>query len=256
MANHVAARSLEVPAPVRLFRLLWGAVATALSLFYTVALAPPTAILAWLGRRHAVSAITWFWGRLIIRTCGVKVEVEGIENLRGLKSYVLVANHQSFFDIFAVVGYLPGETRFLAKRELFRIPLIGYAMARNGHILIDRKRGGKAIRHALEAARDENYPICVFAEGHRFNDGRVHEFNEGAAWLAITAGLPCVPMAIGGSGAFFPRGAKIVLAGGTMKMKILPPIPTEGLKSADRIMLTRGLEDSVRSVFEAELQQL
>ncbi len=249
MTDEVAARRLDARAPARLLKLLWGVLATALSVLYTVIIAPETAICARMGRHRAAAAATRLWGWLILRTCGVTVEIEGLEHLRGFKSYVLVANHQSFFDIFAVVACLPGDTRFVAKRELRRIPVVGYAMERNGHIFVDRERGGKAIRRALAAARN-NYPICVFAEGRRFNDGRVHEFTDGAAWLAITAGLPCFPMAICGSGAFFPRKAKLVVPGGRMKMKILPAIPTVELKGPDRAALTRKLEEAVRAAFE------
>ena len=256
MANHVEASRLETAAPVRLLRMLWGAAATAMSVLYTVVFGIVAAVAARFRYHDLACKVSRLWAKLIIATCGVKVEIEGLENLRGLKSYVLVANHQSFFDIFAVLAYLPGDTRFVAKKELLQIPVVGYAMVHNGHIIVDRQGGGRSIRRALEAARN-NYPICVFAEGHRHNDGRVHEFNDGAAWLAIMAKLPCVPLAISGSGAFFPRKARVVVPGGTMRMTLLPPIvpptTTERAKSVDREELTRKLEEAVRSAFLPEL---
>ena len=253
MANHAEARRLEGAAPIRFFKLIWGVLATFFSIFYTVIAAPIAAVGARFSYHDFTSKVSRMWARMIIRTCGIKVEIEGLENLRGLKSYVLVTNHQSFFDIFAVLAYVPGDTRFVAKKELLQIPVVGYAMVHNGHVIVDRQGGGRAIRRALEAARDGNYPICIFAEGHRYNDGRVHEFEEGAAWLAIMSKLPCVPMAIGGSGAFFPREAKVVVPGGKMRMTLLPPIATENLKSADRESLTHQLENAVRSAFVSEL---
>lgn len=257
MANHVEARGLPTPAPVRFFKLAWGVVGMLLSVLYTIILALPAAIGAGLGFYKTTSAISRFWARMIIRTCGIKVEIEGLENVRGLKSYVLVANHQSFFDIFAILAYMPGDTRFVAKKELLKIPVVGYAMAHNGHVIVDRQGGGRSIRRALEAARKGNYPICVFAEGHRYNDGQVHEFNDGAAWIATMANLPCVPMAINGSGAFFPREAIVPLAGGRMRMTLLPPIMPfeegERSKGADRAALTHKLEEAVRSAFVPEL---
>jgi 1-acyl-sn-glycerol-3-phosphate acyltransferase len=253
MGNHVEARPLQTGGPVRVLKSVWGATGSAMGVVYTIVFAPCAAITARLGFHKMTSSISRLWARLIILTCGIKVEVEGLENLRGLKSYVLVANHQSFFDIFAVLAYLPGDTRFVAKKELLKIPVVGYAMVQNGHVIVDRQGGGRSIRHALEAARTNNYPICIFAEGHRHNDGRVHEFEEGAAWLAIMSKLPCIPMAISGSGAFFPREAKVPVPGGTMRMTLLPPIPTENLTSADRKELTRKLEESVRSAFLPEL---
>lgn len=251
MANHVEAGRLHDSIPI--WKSAWGAFGAAMGLLYTLICAPLAAIGARLGFHKITSSISRWWAWLIIRTCGVKVEIEGLENLRGLKSYILVANHQSFFDIFAVLAYLPGDTRFVAKKELMKIPVVGYAMAQNGHVIVDRQGGGRSIRRALEAAREGNYPICVFAEGHRHNDGRVHEFEQGSAWLAILSKLPCVPMAISGSGAFFPREAKVPIPGGRMRMTLMPAIATENLKSGDREALTKKLEESVRSAFLPEL---
>src|SRR5258706_4546242 len=187
MPNQVEARSLATPAPVRIFKMVGGVAATAMAVLYTIICAPLAAIGARSGFYKTTSSISRIWARLIIRTCGIKVDIEGLENLRGLKSYVLVCNHQSFFDIFAVLAYLPGDTGFVAKKELLQIPVVGYAMVHNGHIIVDRQGGGRTIRRALDAAREGSYPICVFAEGHRHNDGKVHEFSEGAAWIATMA---------------------------------------------------------------------
>ena len=255
MGNHVEAGRLASPTPI--WKLIWGAFGTAMGVLYTIVCAPLAALTARLGLHTACCIISRWWARLIIRTCGITVEIEGLENLRGMKSYILVTNHQSFFDIFAILAYIPGDTRFVAKKELLKIPVVGYAMVHNGHIIVDRQGGGRSIRRALEAAREGSYPICVFAEGHRHNDGRVHEFNEGAAWIATMAKLPCVPMAISGSGAFFPREAKVPIPGGRMRMTLLPPImpaqPGERSKSGDREALTHQLENAVRSAFSPEL---
>ena len=246
------ASSLAVRAPRGIANLVWGIAATTLSVIWTAIFALMAATGAWLKKNHAVTAISRVWGRGIIRMCGVTVKMEGLENISGLKSFVLVANHQSFFDIFALVAYLPGEPRFVAKKELRKIPVIGYAMEHSGHVIIDRGAGGKEIRKAIQIIRG-GYNMCVFAEGHRFNDNRVHEFNDGAAWLAILTKLPAVPMAISGSGIFFPRGAKVVVPGGTMLMKIGKPIATDTISSGDRAALTAKLEESVRAMFVAEV---
>jgi len=175
-----------------------------------------------------------------------------MENLAGLKSYVLVANHQSFFDIFASAAFMPGEPRFVAKKELLKIPIVGFAMQKGGHIIIDRDAGGQAIRKAIKIIQS-GLDVCVFAEGHRHNDNRVHEFNDGAAWLAILSRLPAVPMSISGSGRFYPRGAIFVTPGLTMRMTIGKPIPTDNMRSSDRTELTRKLEEAVRASFTTEV---
>lgn len=251
MDNHVEASPYTAPAPRSVLNLVWGAVATLLSGVWTAFCAVAAAIAGTLGRNHAVTVITRIWGRGIIRTCGIKVEIEGLENLDGLGSFVLVANHQSFFDIFATAAYIPGEPRFVAKKELLKIPIVGYAMQRGGHVSIARDAGGAAIRKAINLIKG-GLDMCVFAEGHRFNDNRVHDFEDGAAWLAIMTKLPAVPMSISGSGMFFPRGAKIVTPGQTMRMRIGKPISTAGMHSGDRVELTRRLEEAVRASFTTE----
>ncbi|MGA8058298.1 MAG: lysophospholipid acyltransferase family protein, partial [Candidatus Binataceae bacterium] len=113
------------PPPQRgIVEFVWGAAATALAVFYTAVLAPCAALVSVLGYPHLATPISRLWGWLIVHTSGVKVEIEGLEQLAGLNSYVLVSNHQSFFDIFAICAWMPGEPRFLAKQELGKIPVL------------------------------------------------------------------------------------------------------------------------------------
>jgi 1-acyl-sn-glycerol-3-phosphate acyltransferase len=252
MAGQPQTSSYAAAAPRGVFNLAWGVVATFLSALWTMICASGAALSALMNKPHWVTVVTRAWGRGIIGVCGIKVQIEGLENLAGLKSYVLVANHQSFFDIFASAAFMPGEPRFVAKKELLKIPIVGFAMQRGGHIIIDRDAGGQAIRKAIKIIQS-GLDVCVFAEGHRHNDNRVHEFNDGAAWLAILSRLPAVPMSISGSGVFFPRGAMFVTPGLTMRMIIGKPIPTENMRSSDRTELTRRLEEAVRATFTTEV---
>ena len=252
MAGQPQASPYAAAAPRGIFNLAWGVVATLLSVIWTAICATGAGLAAVMNQPHWVTIVTRAWGRGIIGVSGIKVKIEGLENLDGLKSYVLVSNHQSFFDTFAIAGFVPGEPRFVAKKELLKIPLVGFAMRRGGHILIDRDSGGKAIRKAIQVIRS-GLDVCVYAEGHRFNDNRVHDFEDGAAWLAILSKLPAVPMSISGSGRFYPRGAMFVTPGLTMRMRIGKPIPTEGMHSADRTELTHRLEEAVRASFTTEV---
>jgi 1-acyl-sn-glycerol-3-phosphate acyltransferase len=229
-------------------RLCWGAAATALAVLYTAILAPIAALAAAVGFPEAIAPLGRFWSRLIIRTAGVTVEFEGLENIENLPSFVIVANHQSMFDVLALMAYFPRAVRFVAKKELLRIPFFGFALKRGGHIVVDRERGGQAVRNAVEVAKT-GLCIVFFAEGHRFSDNQIHRFNPGAAWLALQTGLPCVPMAISGSVAFMPRGSKVVVPGKTMRMSLGTPIPTAGLQASDRNRLSRQLEAAVRDIF-------
>jgi len=234
----------------RVVERVWGIVATGLSLLYTAILILPAALASLFADGHFCSPIFRIWAWLILRTFCVSVEVDGIENLQDVNSFVLVSNHQSLFDIVAVFLLIPREMRFLAKREIKKIPLIGFTVERSENIVIDRASGGKAIRRALAVA-DHGYSICVFAEGHRFSDNRVHEFNQGAAWVAIATKLPCIPMAIGGTGELMQRGAKFALPGRRIRLVLRKPIPTIGMKGANRTELTRRLEAEVLAAFQS-----
>ncbi|MGH7932560.1 MAG: lysophospholipid acyltransferase family protein [Candidatus Binataceae bacterium] len=238
--------------PAGILRALWGCAGTILSVLYTIVLAPVAALVAFIDHGHLTGHVCRLWARLILLTCGVHAEIEGLENLDGLENYVLVSNHQSLFDILAVIRLLPLNIRFVAKKELAKIPLIGFTMRKAHHIVIDRRGGGQAIRRALEVVR-YGYSICVFAEGTRHSDNRVHEFNDGAAWLAIATHLPCVPMAISGTAALMPRGAKLVVPGCRIRIRLGKPIEPCGLRSAGRAELTRQLEERVRELFTPAL---
>ncbi len=230
----------------------WGVVATILSVLYTALLLIPAWSSTRLGRGHWVTPITRLWTWLIFRTCWIRDEIEGLEHLRGLDSFILVANHKSLVDILAIFRLMPREVRFVAKREIMQVPVFGYTMAHCGNIVIDRQSGGRAIRHALASLR-AGYSICFFAEGHRFNDDLVHEFNDGAAWLAIATKQPCVPLAISGTGALMPRGSKFVRPGLRIRLSLGAPIPTAGMRGSDRAELTQRLETAVREMFRSEI---
>jgi 1-acyl-sn-glycerol-3-phosphate acyltransferase len=250
MDENLSATEIAITPKIGPIRRLWGVAATVLSVIHTVIFSIPSALASFFFNGHAATPVIRAWAWCIIHTCGVRIEIEGLENLSGLGPCVIVSNHQSLFDILASILMIPGELRFVAKKQIQKIPLIGFILHKSGNIVIDREAGGRAIRHAREVVRN-GYSICVFAEGHRFSDNRVHEFSDGAAWLAILNKLPCVPMAISGTAAMMPRGARFVVPGRRMRMKLGTPIPTTGLKSADRAELTRKLEAAVRANFTA-----
>jgi 1-acyl-sn-glycerol-3-phosphate acyltransferase len=230
-------------------RTCWGAAATALAVVYTAVLSILAALSAAVGKPEGVAWIGRWWARMILATAGVRVRFEGLENISQLKSFVLVSNHQSLIDILALLAYFPLPVRFVAKKELLKIPLFGYALKNGGHIVVDRQQGGQAVRKAVEVA---NSGICIvfFAEGHRFSDNQIHRFNPGAAWLALLTRLPCVPMAISGSAAMMPRGSRTVVPGLTMRMTLGAPIATDSMQPTDRNKLSRQLEHAVRELFE------
>jgi 1-acyl-sn-glycerol-3-phosphate acyltransferase len=230
---------------------LWGVVATVLSVLILFILLIPAAIVTRFNS-HLVTPLQKLLSWLILTICGIKVEVRGLENIKGINQYVAVSNHQSLLDILALILYAPGEMRFVAKHELRKVPLVGFVLYHSENIVIDRKAGGKAIRRAIEVVR-HGYSISVFAEGHRHDDNQVHEFSNGAAWLGALTKLPCVPLAISGTADMMPRGSRFVVPGRRMRLTFGPPIPAAEVRGADRGELTRRLQSAVRELFIAEV---
>lgn len=176
-----------------------------------------------------------FWARIGLLLAGVQFEVEGREHLPATGAVVYMPNHQSNFDILALFAGLPGQFRWLAKEELFRIPLFGFAMRRTGYIAVDRSDRKKAILSMAEAARriGAGTSVIVFPEGTRSPDGTLLPFKKGGFMLAIQAGAPIVPIAIRGSHEVMPKGSRWI-HGGPLRVTIFPLVPTAGTTPAER----------------------
>jgi 1-acyl-sn-glycerol-3-phosphate acyltransferase len=194
---------------------------------------------AWYDRVHRG------WARALLRAAGVGVEVAGHENLTPGAPQILVANHQSTFDILAMFAALPLSIRFIAKRELARIPVFAQAMRAAGHVFIDRgdRRGSvEAMRAAGERMREEGLSLGLFPEGTRSRTGILREFKKGSFVLAIETRLPLVPVAVDG-GWRLSRGGR--LRPGRVRIRIGPPIPTEGRTVEDRDAVLRAVRAEV-----------
>lgn len=170
------------------------------------------------------------WGKIPLRTTGIKVSVLGRENIDPQKSYILVSNHQSSFDIFALLGYLPIQFRWIAKAELFRLPFLGWAMSRIGYIPIERDSPKKAYRSMLRAAEkvQQGVSVIIFPEGTRSPDGNLQPFKKGVFLIALKSHAPILPIAICGTGKIMPKGDWRVYPG-NVKIIIDPAIETAGV---------------------------
>ena len=190
------------------------------------------------------------WARALIRAAGVRVELEGVEHLCEESAQVVVANHESWFDVLALAGYLPVDYRFVAKKELSGVPIFGPAWRACGHIAIDRRDQQAAIE-ALERARREVHArpltIVMYPEGTRTPTGELLPFKKGAFVLAIQVGVPVVPVGIHGARAVMPKG-RLRIRPGTIRIRIGEPMTTEGLAIRDRDVLTDRARDAVAAL--------
>ena len=184
--------------------------------------------------------------RMVVRFAGARVRVEGLEHLVPGSSYVIVANHLSFMDIPVILAYLPVEIRFLAKRSLFKAPFIGYHLRRAGHLPVEREDVRASLKTMADAAqmiRSRGISVLIFPEGGR-SPHAMREFREGAAYIAIKAGAPVVPVGLDGTRQILPMGS-IHVEPGEVVLRIGQPIPTAGLKIRDRNALTEELRQRV-----------
>lgn len=140
------------------------------------------------------------WGRLFCYVFLIPVHVHGKENIRPGQSYVIVANHQSFFDIFALYGHIGIRFKWLMKQEIDRIPFVGWACRAAGHICIDRASAMHSYKSLDKAKRQlsDGMSVIIFPEGTRTPDGQVHKFKRGSFQIAADLQLPVLPVTING----------------------------------------------------------
>jgi 1-acyl-sn-glycerol-3-phosphate acyltransferase len=195
--------------------------------------------------------VTWRFAkaqaRNLSRMCGVRVHVTGLEHL-GHGPYMFTPNHQSNFDIAAVLGYLPGNNRFAAKKEMFKQPVLGTVLRTMGMIPIDRDNPLEAIQLLNQLAVDE-FSTIIFPEGTRSRDGNLLPFKKGPFVAAIHLGIPVVPIVCKGTREVMPKGKYLSIVPGAVELVVLEPIPTKEMTYDDR----DRLRDLVRSRIAEEL---
>jgi 1-acyl-sn-glycerol-3-phosphate acyltransferase len=217
----------------------FGLVSLAISLFEST------------GRKQI--AVARVWARSLLWVSGVKVRVEGLEKIALDGSYVFVSNHLSYMDTPVVLANIPVQFRFLAKRGLFQIPLLGTHLARAGHIPVprdDARAAVKTMSTAAQVIRERGVSLLIFPEGGRSHDGQLAAFKEGAAYIAIRAGVALVPIALKGTREVLPFGSAKVCSG-SVTMQIGEPIPTSELQLKDRERVTNEARERIVSLLES-----
>ncbi len=167
--------------------------------------------------------------KLILRLAGVNLETQGMEHIQAPGPLVFMPNHQSNADPPALFSILP-PVLVMAKKEFFRLPILGQGMRLRGFIPIDRQNRQRAFA-AIEAgvrALQSGHSFLVFPEGTRSAEGRLQPFKKGVFIMAIRAQAAIVPVSVSGGAKIMPKGT-MRLRPGTIRITFHPPIPTQGL---------------------------
>jgi 1-acyl-sn-glycerol-3-phosphate acyltransferase len=174
------------------------------------------------------------WSRWCLRSGQVRTKVLGLEHVQRDLPQIFFSSHASIADICVLGAVLPVEYHWLARKEIFKIPFIGWHLSRSGHLKIDRGDRESAVRLLREAADRvrAGANVIVFPEGTRSEDGRLQPFKKGVFHLAIDAGVPIVPIRLLGSQDIVPKGSWELRAG-EVTVAIGAPIPTAGLARSD-----------------------
>ncbi len=191
------------------------------------------------------------WGRLLCRIANIRVRVEGGEDLDPARPYIFIGNHCSMADIMAFSGYIRHDYRWIAKKELFKIPVFGTGMKAVDYIPIDRSHGREAVQSLNDAAQRiaEGSSVILFPEGTRSPDGHLQPFKTGAVLLAIKAGVELVPVGFNGTHQALPKG-KLLSRGGEVLLRIGPPVPAAGFKAKDKQALAALLQERVAGLLD------
>jgi len=197
----------------------------------------------------------WFWrhwAATVFGIAGARVRVVGAEALDTNANYVIATNHSSLMDIPALMGWMPIQFKFLAKRELLKVPFIGWYLRRDGHLTVDRANLRSSIASTNECARlirERHLSVLIFPEGTRSPDGQLQRFRDGAAYLAIASGVPVLPVGILGAWDLLPARSSWFMPA-EIELRIGKPVPVESLTAKDRPALTTRLEEDVRRLLE------
>jgi 1-acyl-sn-glycerol-3-phosphate acyltransferase len=189
------------------------------------------------------------WSSWILKTTGVQVRVDGLEQLDPACSYVLAANHQSIYDIPILFASLPLQLRIVAKASLGSFPFLGWHLQRTGHLLVDRKNPGADIFEKMKRLVGASHSLIVFPEGTRSVDGTVGRFKKGPFLVAIDAGLPVVPVSVAGSRQVMTKG-QLMVRPGAVRVTIHEPMPTAGLRREGVIEFGNRVRAIVKSAVD------
>ena len=202
---------------------------------------------------NPVHIIARIWAKFILFVSGIKVQVEGLTNIDPSKSYIYMSNHRSNFDIPVLLGCLPIQFRWLAKAELFKIPIFGRAMSGAGYVKIDRSNRVSAFKsiNQVAAKMKNSVSVMIFPEGTRSEDGDVKPFKKGGFVMAVDTGAPIVPVILRGTRSIMAKGSWRINPG-DVTLSIEKPIDTTGYTRDTKEDLIKIVRSVICEVFEKE----
>ncbi|MBM2805573.1 MAG: 1-acyl-sn-glycerol-3-phosphate acyltransferase [Deltaproteobacteria bacterium] len=191
--------------------------------------------------------INQFWTWIILRVAGIRLKVDGLENVDPKRQYVFIVNHQSNIDIPVLVQALAEfQLRWMAKKELLRVPFFGWAMWATKHVTVDRSDPQDAVK-SLARAKERlgaGISLVIYPEGTRSRDGRLQRFKKGGFLLAVQANTPIVPVTVNGSAKLLPAGAWR-LRPGTIDITIDKPVSVEGFRPGNLRLLVNQVHATI-----------
>jgi 1-acyl-sn-glycerol-3-phosphate acyltransferase len=195
--------------------------------------------------------IARIWAKGILFVASIKVKVNYHPEFYREKNYIYMSNHMSNFDIPVLLAHLPTHLRWLAKAELFKIPIFGSAMKTAGYISIDRSDRRSALKSLNQAAKNikEGVPVLIFPEGTRSKENAIQPFKKGGFILAVDAGVPIVPVVIQGTWRIMPK-KRFLVRPGKVILEVGKPIKTSSYNRKTKDDLMKHVRSVIIQSFE------
>ncbi|MCD6570186.1 MAG: 1-acyl-sn-glycerol-3-phosphate acyltransferase [Deltaproteobacteria bacterium] len=233
---------------MRIFKILWLSLWAVLATIVMFLPITGAAILSSTGNMAFNLSKVWAWVLLIVT--GVRPVIKGREKIKKGRSYIIISNHQSQYDILALVTKLGIQFRWIIKKELRKAPLFGYALYASKNIFIDRSDTKQSIESINEGLKrlPPGTSVMVFAEGTRSPDGEIHPFKKGGFIMAIDNSLPILPVSVSGGRKILPKGS-LVFSPGPIEVVVADPIDTTGYTRKDLEELMQRTRDTVIANF-------
>ena len=164
---------------------------------------------------NRVHYIGKFWSLLNVFLSGTRLTIKGKEKINTNLTHIVMSNHQSLFDVWALIGKIPLQVRWIVKSEIRKIPIFGYTLERMGHIYVNRKNRTEAYISLETASKKikKGTSVIIFPEGTRSNDGHLLKFRMGGIIMALKSGVPILPVTVNGSRFVLPKNTLALMPG-------------------------------------------